>query len=258
MSEENQSAYSTDADDPTGRLRHYMARTQTTLDLVALLTLWIVVVPPGDIGKSRNGFLVAVLVRVGLSVIYGIDMTIRARLARRHWHYVRTHPIGVVAVLIPPVRVLFSLRLVSSMFHRGNLGRFLLTASILILNGAIVVYLYEHRVANANIRTLGESVWWAVTTVSTVGYGDYYPVTVAGQITAAFIMAIAVLVLAVITAQVASSFIDQAALRRAATENDSATAGPVSLADLDRRLARIELLLRQSAPGEGDSAPSGA
>ena len=254
MSELSQTTDTTDADDPTGRLGNYMARTQTPLDLVALVTLWIVVVPPGDIGKSHNGYVVATLVRVGLSVLYGIDMTIRARLARRHWRYVRAHPVGVVAVLIPPVRVLFSLRLVTSMFRRGNLGRFLLTASILMLNGAIVVYLFEHHVSTANIRTLGESIWWAVTTVSTVGYGDYYPVTVPGQITAAFIMAIAVLVLAVITAQVASSFVDQAARRRADTEHDPATA-QVSLADLDRRLARIELLLSRNARGQADNAP---
>ena len=248
MIEEARPSNTTSADDPTGRLRQYMARSQTPLDLVALLTLWIVVVPPGDIGNSHDAHVAALLVRIALSVLYGIDMTIRARLARRHWHYVRSHPVGVVAVLIPPVRVLFSLRLVTSMFRRGNLARFLATASILMLNAAIVVYLYEHHVASANIRTLGESIWWAITTVSTVGYGDYYPVTVPGQIAATFIMAIAVLVLAVITAQVASTFVDQAARRRAETEDPAPT--QMSLADLDQRLARIELLLGQAIRDE--------
>ena len=66
-----------DAEDPTGRLRQYMLKTQSGLDLLALLTLWIVVVPPGDLTTTHAGYLAAILARVTLSVIYGIDITIR-------------------------------------------------------------------------------------------------------------------------------------------------------------------------------------
>jgi voltage-gated potassium channel len=221
-----------------------MARSQTALDVLALVTLWLVVVPPSDLSPEHP--YVALGIRVAISVVYGVDMTIRAGLAKHHWRYVRSHPLGVVAVIFPPVRVLFSIRLVASMFRRGNLGRFLVTASILLLNGAVIVYFYERKVSGANIRTFGESIWWAVTTVSTVGYGDYSPVTVPGRITATFIMAIALLVIAVLTAQVASSFVDQAARRRAGTAPDAPQAS-VTLADLDRRLARIEQLLERAA-----------
>ena len=232
-----------DAEDPTGRLRQYMLKTQSGLDVLALLTLWIVVVPPGDLTTTHAGYLGAILARVTLSVIYGIDITIRARLARHHWRYIRTHPVGVVAVVLPPVRVVFSLRLVGSMFRRGNLGRFMITASVLLLNGAVIVYFFERHAPAANIRSLGESLWWAVTTVSTVGYGDFYPVTIPGQITATFIMAIAVLVLAVVTAEIASSFIDQAAHRRVNATAADPAGDQVTLTDLDQRLARIEQLL---------------
>jgi voltage-gated potassium channel len=250
----NSDATTDDPEDPTGRLDRYMGGSQSALDVLALLTLWIVVVPPGDIATTHAGYVVAFAVRVSLSIIYGIDMTIRARLARRHWRYVATHPIGAAAVIFPPIRVLFSIRLVGSMFRRGNLGRFMLTASILLLNGAVVVYFYERHATGANIRSLGQSLWWAVTTVSTVGYGDYYPVTVPGQIAATFIMAIAVLVLAVVTAQIASSFIDQAA-RRATDANPTAAVEPqVTLADLAQRLARIENLLA-TQPGRGPQQP---
>ena len=234
-----------DRDDPTGRLAAYVARTETPLSLLALLTLWIVLVPPGDFGSAST---VALLARVGLSVVYATDLAIRATLARRHWHYVRTHPLSLVVVVIPPVRIIFSLRLVRSLFRRGHLERFLLAASVLALNGAIVVYLFERDAKGSNIHTLGQSVWWAVVTVTTVGYGDYSPVTAQGRIAASLIMAIGILTLAVITAQVASSFVDQAAQRRARSTPAEPDTPDVSLADIAQRLARIEELLASPSP----------
>ena len=159
-----------------------------------------------------------------------------------------THLLGLLVVAIPPLRVIFSLRLVRSLFRRGNLERFLLAASVLVLNGAVIVYLYERHATGSNIHTLGESVWWSVVTVTTVGYGDYYPVTTAGQVAAGFIMAIGILTLAVVTAQVSSSFVDQAARRRAGTPLAEPATGEVTLAELARRLDRIEELLTAQSP----------
>jgi voltage-gated potassium channel len=242
----------TGSDDPSGRLGAYITKTQTPLDLLALMTLWIVLVPPGDFGSAHHASSIALIVRIGLSVVYGIDMAIRTTLAPRHWHYVRTNLLSLVVVLLPPVRVVFSLRLVTSLFRRGNLARFMLAATVLVLNGAIVVYLFERHATGSNIHTLRESGWWAVTTVTTVGYGDYYPVTTGGQIAAAGIMAIGILTLAVVTAQVASSFVDQAARRRSNAPSAEGAATDVSLADLAERLGRIEALLasRSTTPPE--------
>jgi voltage-gated potassium channel len=227
-----------------------VAKTQTPLDILALLTLWIVLVPPGDFGSTRAGHWVAVLGRIGLSVVYGIDMAIRTRLARRHWHYVRTHLLSLVVVVIPSLRVVFSVRLIRSVFRRGNLSRFLIAASVLVLNGAIIVFLYERNAKGSNIHTLGQSVWWSITTVTTVGYGDYTPVTVAGRIAASLIMAIGILTLAVVTAQVAATFVDQAARGRTDSAKVEPSAPEVSLGDLAQRLSRIEELLapRSTAP----------
>jgi voltage-gated potassium channel len=232
-----------DVDDPSGRLPRYLARTQTPLDILALLTLWIVVVPPGDFGPGYNAPTIAWVARIGLSVIYAIDMAIRTSLARRHWHYVRTHLLGLAVVLVPPLRILFSLRLIRSLFRRGNLAWFLLAATILVLNGAVIVYLFERHARGANIHTLGQSLWWSAVTVATVGYGDYVPVTSPGRITATVMMAIGVLVLAVITAQVASSFVDQSVRARSASPTPPPAQGEVTLAELAVRLARIEALL---------------
>ena len=234
--------------DSRDRLAAFESRTEIPLDLLALLTLWLVVVPPWDFGHDV-GWIVWPA-RIALSVVYGIDLAIRGVLARRPVRYALTHPVALASVLYPPVRVVFSVRLVRSMFRRGNLGRFLLAASLLVLNGAVIVYLFERHAPGSNIHTLGESVWWSFVTVTTVGYGDYTPVTVDGRITACFIMAIGLLTLAVVTAQTASSFVAQGTSRNRRSPQVEAAPPEMTLAELDRRLARIEQLLIAAAPSQ--------
>ena len=241
-------------DDPSGRLAAYEARTEKALDLLALLTLWIVVVPPWDFGHDVEG--IALTSRVAVSVVYGIDLAIRGVLARRPVRYALTHPAMLVSVAFPPVRVIFSFRLVRSVFRRGNLSRFLAAAAVLVLNGAVIVYLFERHAPGSNIHTLGESLWWSLVTVTTVGYGDFTPVTVPGRVTACFVMGTGLLTLAVVTAQVASSFVAQGQ-GKAQPGPQAEPALEVTLAELGRRLARIEELIA-AATASSSSRPAGA
>jgi voltage-gated potassium channel len=234
-----------DADDPGGRLAAYQARTESALDLLALGTLWFVLVPPWDFSAGVRG--IWWILRIALSVVYGIDLAIRGVLSRHPAHYVFRNPLALAAVLFPPVRAIFSIRLVRAMFRRGHLTRFLLAALVLVLNGAVIVYLFERNAPHSNIHTLGEALWWAMVTVTTVGYGDYTPVTVDGRITAGFIMLVGLLTLAVVTAQVASTFVAQGSGRAQRGPQPESAAPEVTLAELDRRLARIEALLTAAA-----------
>ena len=238
-------------DDPSGRLAAYEARTEKALDLLALLTLWIVVVPVWDFGHDVGG--IALAIRIAVSVVYGIDLAIRGVLARRPVRYALTHPVMLVSVVFPPVRVIFSFRLVRSVFRRGHLGRFLVAAAVLVLNGAVIVYLFERHAPKSSIHTLGESLWWSVVTVTTVGYGDYTPVTAPGRVTACFIMGVGLLTLAVVTAQVASSFVTQGP-GNAPPGPQAEPAPEVTLADIDRRLARIEELITATTASSSQRA----
>ncbi len=238
-----------------GRLAEYEARTREPLDLLALATLWLVVVPPGDFGHEVTGIVLAF--RVALSAVYGTDIAIRSTLAPSHVHYALTHPLALISVVIPPVRVIFSLRLVQSMFRRGHLGRFLVAAAVLVLNGAIIVYLFERHAPGSNIHTIGDALWWSFVTVTTVGYGDFYPVTTGGRIAACFIMGTGLLTLAVVTAQVASSFVGQGPSRARPAPQDEAARDEATLAELGQRLARIERLLIDARPGNSPGAIEG-
>ena len=119
--------------------------------------------------------------------------------------------------------------------------------------------------------TVGDSLWWAAVTVATVGYGDYYPVTLGGRITAVALMGVGLVTAAVITAQIASTFMDQASVRRAALAAAKAGAGrptapevPVAEEALTvvepeavhHRLDRIEALLRERLREDGSPAGS--
>ena len=196
-------------DDPSGRLAAYLARSQTALDLLALLTLWIVVVPPGDFGNAHHASTIALIVRIALSVIYGIDMTIRTRLASRHWHYVRTHLLGLAAVAFR--------RCGSSSVSDWSDPCFgEATSSVSARRLRPGTQRGDHRASlRASRHGKQHPHPWSIrvvvrVTVTTVGYGDYFPVT-PGQVAAGCIMAIGLLTLAVVTAQVSSNFVDQAA-----------------------------------------------
>jgi len=116
------------------------------------------------------------------------------------------------------------------------------------------VYLFERHAPHSNIHTLGEALWWSFVTVTTVGYGDFYPVTTGGRITACFIMATGLLTLAVVTAQVASSFVAQGPGRATPAPQDEAASREVTLAGLGQRLDRIERLLTATHPGNSPGA----
>src|SRR5689334_394397 len=108
--------------DPYGtpRLDAYRARTETPLDLLALFTIWLTVLPFTG-ATDTSSFNWWVFGRLALSVVYGIDLWIRARLSTNRARYVATHPLSLFAVIVPTVRIVFSVRLLSSMFRKGAL-----------------------------------------------------------------------------------------------------------------------------------------
>jgi voltage-gated potassium channel len=79
-------------------------------------------------------------------------------------------------------------------------------AVMLIIFSSIAILQVEQE-PNSNIRTAGDAIWWAYVTITTVGYGDKYPVTTEGRLIAAVLMTAGVGLFGTFTAFVASWFV---------------------------------------------------
>ena len=103
-----------------------------------------------------------------------------------------------------------------------NLRRFVILVSIvalLIFLGGGAAWLFERNVAAANIHSYPDGVWWALVTIMTVGYGDKFPVTFPGRIVATVLMFAGVGVVSVLTATIASFFVERRLRERAGMES---------------------------------------
>jgi voltage-gated potassium channel len=110
----------------------------------------------------------------------------------------------------------------------------LLSVLTLVGVGAAVELAFEQHAPGATIHGFGDALWWAIVTVTTVGYGDTAPVTAGGRGVAVVLMLTGIGLVGVLSATVASYFVGQRA--------------ELDMTELHRRLDRIEALLEQQQP----------
>ncbi|MFX1819155.1 potassium channel family protein [Pseudarthrobacter sp. CC4] len=146
--------------------------------------------------------------------IFVVDYLANLWLARDRstWFIRNLHELVIVA--LPFFRPLRLLRLVTllSVLHRtlgdtlrGRVVTYVVgSATMLVFVGALAVLDAEQSAPDAKIITFGDALWWAMTTITTVGYGDMYPVTPIGRMVAAALMMSGIAVLGVVTASIAS------------------------------------------------------
>ena len=126
------------------------------------------------------------------------------------------------------------------------------TATTVITLGAAVLMTFADR---EQYPSLGSALWWASQTVTTVGYGDNVPVSVAGRIVAVGVMLVGIGFLTVITAAITSTFVARSRLEQMSMEPKAPTAD--HFRRLDSRLERIEAALSGSSPLEQSASDAG-
>lgn len=103
--------------------------------------------------------------------------------------------------------------------RRGSLGTYLIyllsVVAAITLAAALGFYRFESGV-NPNVKSFWDSLWWAIVTMTTIGYGDIYPVTTGGRVVAILLMFAGIGTLGIVTAAIAAYFVksDQLQLLR--------------------------------------------
>jgi voltage-gated potassium channel len=120
------------------------------------------------------------------------------------------------------------------------------TATVVVVSG-IAMRLIDH----TQYKNVWVGMWWAIQTVTTVGYGDVTPTKASGRILATFVMLEGIAFIAITTALITSSFVARAEMEQGLGQPEPG-AGEVEeiqagFAELARRLDQIEAMLRRAA-----------
>lgn len=208
--------------------RHQMPRRVELLMLVlAFLMLPLVVIEEssGDPNVEAWGERAATAIWLAFVVEFGyylVRAKRRGRFIREHWFDL------AIIVLTPPVawlpnewdalRALRALRLVRAFavvgrtqhtlrryLRRGSLPYLMVLSLFVVLLGGLSIHALEPDRASS----VGDGVWWAAATLSTVGYGDIAPATLLGRFVAVVLMLVGVGTFAALTAAVAAYFVEE-------------------------------------------------
>src|SRR5215217_4347212 len=156
--------------------------------------------------------------------IFVVDLVVRLALADKRLRYLGRHWYDLVVIVLPllrPLRLLRLIPLLSVLNRRAQTrlrGRVAIYvaggASLLAFCAALAVLDAERSSPDANISDFGDAIWWAVTTMTTVGYGDHYPVTAAGRLVAFGLMIGGIALLGTVTATLASWLVETVAAEK--------------------------------------------
>lgn len=148
-----------------------------------------------------------------------MDFLVRIWLADERLTYAVKHWYDVLLITLPMLRPLRLLRLLAlaRILNRsaasslvGRVTTYVAGVAIMAVGlGAVAILDAEAGAPDANIRTFGDALWWAATTVTTVGYGDRYPVTTSGRFIAVALMVVGIATVGAITASVAAWMVAQ-------------------------------------------------
>jgi len=195
----------------------------TKFPMIALGIAWLVIgiiVISTDAKGSVSAVLVGTLFVVWLVLL--VEYVVRLVVSPDSRGYLKRRWVEPATVLLPPLQGwrLVGMEKMSLLVHEGELRveavlkhhslfRVLIAACATLLLGAWLVLIFEENAKASNIHSYPDALWWAIVTVTTVGYGDRYPVSAGGRIVAAVLMLVGIGLIGVLTATVASVFIKE-------------------------------------------------
>ncbi|CAN5388118.1 hypothetical protein BH09ACT12_BH09ACT12_37580 [soil metagenome] len=184
---------------------------------------------------------------------FGVDYVLRLVQAPERSRWFWRHVPDLLVLVLPILRPLRLLRLITllkvmsrtgSSTLRGRVGLYVGGGAILLgFVAALAALDAERNAPGSSITTFGDAGWWSITTMTTVGYGDTYPVTVTGRFIAIGLMLGGVALLGTVTATIASWLVDSVTkeFQEAADEDDEERAEDLEALREEIRALRVAL-----------------
>jgi len=246
---------------PQSRLARWEHTTEWPLAIVSLIFLgayaWEII---ADLqGPARTAAEVTMNV---IWAVFVIDYVIRLVLAPRRGHWFFHHLFDLAIVVLPffrPLRLLRVLTLIGTLQRtagaalRGRITIYATGGVVLItLVGALTALNAERGAPGATITTFPRAVWWALVTITTVGYGDVSPVTPSGQLVAVLLMTGGIALIGVVSATLASWIISSVSEE---SEEEEETTRQL-IAELREQIAELNgkldaVVVRNALPARG-------
>jgi len=178
--------------------------------LAAMVVLSLTLDLPSEQGRMLDWFIWS---------IFMIDYIVRLWRAENKWKFFREHPLEFISILpldqflrvARLVRLVRILRLIVLLNHRVAfldywLQRYKVDTVILVVMTLLFMAALPMKWMEPDFHTYEDAFWWAIVTMTTVGYGDLSPVTTTGRIIASFLMLSGIGMIGVVTGTVASIF----------------------------------------------------
>ena len=212
-----------------------------------------------DQSLSRPTELLLERIVWGTWAAFVVDYFVRIALSRDRLRYFRRHWYEIPIVVLPMLRPLRLLQLLVfvRVMNRGAANAASQAATyvagaavIFVFVGALAVLDAEQDAEGALITSFGGALWWACVTVTTVGYGDLYPVTTTGRVVAVVLMVFGVALIGALTATVATWLVGQVGEEREDADEAADARRDAELLEELQALRREVSQLRDAGRGD--------
>ncbi len=185
--------------------------------------------------------------------VFLVDYTVRLLIAEHRWRWFYRHLLDLAIVILPVLRPLRLMRFLTVLaliqrttgsMLRGKVVIYTVGATVLTVFLAGLAVLDAEQGNGGPITNFGDAIWWAFVTITTVGYGDFYPVTLTGRVVAVGLMIGGIALIGVVTATLASWIVERVSLQ---TEN-VASATEKQVESLRAEVAELKEMIRALTP----------
>ncbi|SCG54153.1 potassium channel family protein [Micromonospora halophytica] len=242
---------------PVDRAARWERLSALPLTILSILFLAVYAAPILRPDLPAPWRLACEVTAVVIWLLFWVDLLARLKLTTDRRRFLRSHLFDLTVLVLPVLRPLRALRLVTVVltlnrrtetWARGRLAVYVgATTLLLVLVSALAVLDAERSSVDANISSFDDALWWSAVTITTVGYGDHYPVTATGRFVALALMIGGIGLIGFVTGSLATWIVE-----RVSDAGRPATATVDDVAVLRAEIAALRQQLEPRVTGIGN------